>query len=386
MTRRILAVASAAMGFVVLAARAPACPFCDKMGKPLSESVLEADLVALGWLEEGAGDDRSRFRVKERIHGPADLANGTAVDLTRRLPEGAADAPPRILFAHRTHAGFDPYRWMRIDSPRVAHYLKEVVRLYGRPAADRLGFFFEHLADSDPTIAEDAYKEFARADYRDVRAAAGRYDPDRLLDWLRDPATLGRRAALYGLLLGVHGDRSRAAPLVELLDSGEPRLLVGLDGLLAGLCLLDPKRGLERTLGELTDPKGTFARRYAALAAVRFLLAEVPSADRGSILRSLEDALAIPEIADLAMDELRKEEAWSALPRVLSANDASPVARAAAIRFALACPRDEAREFLSKLRELDAGAVADAEQALRFERQIAREAAAATANRPTPSP
>ena len=55
-----------------------------------------------------------------------------------------------------------------------------------------------------------------------------------------------------------------------MIDDPKVKQATGLDGLLAGYVLLDPKEGLAFLAATIKDPKEDFLVRYAALRCLRF--------------------------------------------------------------------------------------------------------------------
>ena len=89
--------------------------------------------------------------------------------------------------------------------------------------------------------------------------------PDTLVKWLKDPNTPASRYGLYGMLLGHCGKAEHAATLRKLIADPDNAYSLGLDGMLAGYVLLDPKAGWEYLSAVAADRKKEFTTRYAVL-------------------------------------------------------------------------------------------------------------------------
>ena len=79
------------------------------------------------------------------------------------------------------------------------------------------------------------------------------------------------------------------------------------------------------------------------------------------------------DIADLAIEDLRKWKRWEVLDQVLALSTKSshqiPIIRRAVLRFALTCEKDQpkAAAFAKAMREKDADWVKDVEELLKLE-------------------
>src|SRR5262249_52268404 len=133
----------------------------------------------------------------------------------------------------------------------------------------RLRFFFKFLDSKDVEVSNDAYKEFAYANYQDYQAMAKELPAEKIAKWLADPDTPTFRFGLYASMLGHCGNAKHAAALRQMLDDPK-RLVSGVDGILAGYIMLQPKEGWAYLRDLLKDESKEFMLRYAALRAARF--------------------------------------------------------------------------------------------------------------------
>jgi hypothetical protein len=376
---------------VLLAVSTPlsACPFCSNLGKTLNENVAEANLVVYAKLEnarqstEGTPTEQTDMTVLEVIKDNPVLAGKKKFVLPRYIAGAEKEPVQYLVFAEVVDGKIDPYRGMPVDSQELVKYLASSVRLAKAKPTEKLAFFFENLDSKNAEISGDAYKEFAAAPYRDVVLAAPGYNPEKLVGWIKDKETPSYRLGLYGCLLGSCGRPQDAKLLRDLVANPDTRPLTGVDGLLGGYCILDPVEGPKFVLGVLADAKNDFNFRYAALRTVRFLLTEIPNIQRQPIYDQLVKSIAVPDSADLVIDELRKHKVWSALPQVLAIYGKDEfdlqVVRRAVIRFAIKCPDPKAAAFVAGLRKQDPQLIADVEEILRFEETQEAEALSKTA-------
>lgn len=362
-------------------APALACPFCANMGKTLAQDVKDAGLVVYGTLSNakliasakpGESDGSTDLAVLTVVKSHPIVEGKTKVTLPRFIPAAENENANYLIFAEVVQGRIDPYRGMPVESSEFVEYLVGSVRVAKAKPSEKLGFFFRYLDHKDVNISGDAYKEFADVPYRDVVSASKQYDPSKLVAWLRDKNTPSYRIGLYGLLLGACGRPEHAQVLREIVENRETRPLTGIDGLLGGYCVLDPRQGSEFVLTILTDPDQDFNARYAALRTVRFLVTELKNqVDGDLVFKQMARAILIPDISDLIIDEFRKHGNWQPVDPVLGLYGDPKfdlqVVRRAVIRYALKCPDPKAKAFISQLRARDPELVADVEEILKFE-------------------
>ena len=80
------------------------------------------------------------------------------------------------------------------------------------------------------------------------------------------------------------------------------------------------------------------------------------------------------DIADLAIEDLRRWKVWDQTKRMLALKDKSdydlPVMRRAILRFMLCSPTPEAKAYVAAIRKQDEELVISAEEVLRVEQAI----------------
>ncbi len=178
---------------LVLAVSALGCPFCTALEPTLSSRRELAVVVALG--EVRGGESKAlEIRLHQVLKGnkllagrtsivaPADgpLKAGTLVLIFGDLPEGDPDD-------RRSEGGDKAIGALRFSTTAVTEtsfaYFARAPDLR-TPAAERLRYFARFLENADPTIAGDAYQEFAHASFGDVRKSgrrAARRQDERLV-------------------------------------------------------------------------------------------------------------------------------------------------------------------------------------------------------------
>ena len=159
-------------------------------------------------------------------------------------------------------------------TPALVDYLKAAAKLDDADPPPKLGFFFKHLDSADPTIAADAFFEFARAADGDILKAAKSIDPARVRKLIADAehaARAARRVRVPARHLGRTGrcrvpraDARREPPLRTRRDR--------LRRLARGSTSCSPRRtGWAFAAHVLADAKRPYSVRLSAIGTVRFL-------------------------------------------------------------------------------------------------------------------
>jgi hypothetical protein len=383
---RVFPLLIAFLACLLLVSPGGACPFCGMQGQTLTGEVGQAKLVLYGQLanakEQNNGDGTTDLVVETAIKNEMQgkegdpLADGNkTVRLERYLPpQPESDKYRYLAYCDVFKGKIDPYRVLPVlKDGDMAKYLLGALAHKDEKIGKRLRFFFDYLDNPDLEISNDAYKEFGNADYKDYRDMAKELPADRVVKWLKDPKTPAFRYGLYASMLGHCGSEKDAALLHEMLEDPAKRLGSGVDGMLAGYVMLNPKEGWAYTRDILKDGKKEFMIRYAALRAVRFLWDSRPDlVGKKELTAAMGVLLDQSDIADLSIEDLRKRECWEMADQVLSLQKTEsykiPIVRRAVLRFALSCKGNTAAAaYVAEQRKKDAQAVADAEELLKLE-------------------
>jgi hypothetical protein len=389
--RRLFPLAIAILALLLLISPGGACPFCGMQGPTLTGEVAQAKLVLYGQLanakEQNNGDGTTDLVVenviKNELAGKKDDplgGNNKTIRLEKYLQtEGRADKYRYLVYCDVFRGKIDPYRIVSvIKDGGMAKYLLGALEHKDEAIGKRLRFFFDYLDNPDLEISNDAYKEFANADYKDYENMAKDLPAERVAGWLKDEKTPAFRYGLYASMLGHCGTDEHARLLHKMLEDPEKRLGSGIDGMLAGYVMLKPNEGWKYTLDILKDGKKEFMIRYAALRAVRFFWDSRPDlVSQKKLKEGLSCLLEQSDIADLAIDDLRKRQCWDLTDAALGLRNNKayeiPIVRRAILRFALGCQESKAkgsaaaRAYVDEQRKKDAQMVADAEELLKLE-------------------
>jgi len=181
-TLRFAAPALAAL--LALAPPSPACSLCGPWAgsrQTLRMHHVAAGAVLHGQLKNPRFDPRTDegftdFHVTTVLKDDPARGGRTTLTVPRYLPVIGNTPPDYLFFGTVTNGALD-LSFGVPASPAVVAYLKAAAALDDKDPAKKLAFFFQHLDSADPTIAADAFVEFARASDAEILKAAGRFDP-----------------------------------------------------------------------------------------------------------------------------------------------------------------------------------------------------------------
>jgi hypothetical protein len=378
-SRRLLLATSALACVFLSVCFVSACPFCSMQGQTLTGEVNQASMVVYGTLAnakldaDGAlGQGSTDLHIEGFVKKNPIIGDQKVLVLPKYIPTDNNSA--RFLIFCDVYKGkIDPYRGVPIKANSdLVKYLQGAMAVKDKEVGARLKYFFEYLDSSDLEVSNDAYKEFANADYKDYREMAKHLPADKIARWLLDPETPAFRFGLYASMLGHCGTAHHAEVLRKLVDDPQKRLNSGVDGILAGYVMLKPKEGWQYVRDILKDPSKEFMFRFAALRAARFLMDSRPDlVNPKDILAGICSLLDQADIADLAIEDLRKWHRWDVAGQVLALDARKshdiPIMHRTILRYALGCPGPQAAAFVEAARKKDPETVKDVEELLKLE-------------------
>jgi hypothetical protein len=381
----IVSIAGLMTGLSLEASGSVCCPGCSIIrGDRLAERVAKAGLVVHGafsnprQLPDPGPDEPSSLtdmRVLKVIKPHPALGKQTETQVSAYIA-GAKQKPTEyVMFADVKEKQILPFDGIPVDGNGLIEYLQGAVAAQKLPVSDRIGFFFKYLDHANDDISRDAYMEVSIPSFQDVASAKKHYDPEKVQKMLRDPKVQPYKIGLLGMLTGICGRKEDAEVLRQLITDKEKRPMSGLDGLIAGYCLLEKEKGVALVLDFLTAKEVDFSVRYAALRiTTQFLLKDYPVKDKKILFDKLGAIVDKGEMGDLAIDELRKAEVWDYAKKVFAAYDSQDAEikdnqfiKRAAIRYGLKCPGPEAKAFIERVRKDAPSRVSYEEENLRWE-------------------
>ena len=218
-----------------------------------------------------------------------------------------------------------------------------------------LQFAANYFTDADSIVAYEAFLMFAKADDKTVARIARRLDPAPLRVLVKNPETDPERLSMFAYLLGACGNADDAELLRTLLLAKSSRHYKAYEGILAGYITLRPNDGWALAEQLIADPKTEFLVRYAVMRSLRFFYNARPEETGPQVMRGWALALKQADVADVAINDLRKFKRWDYTKQVLALYDLqgtqSPIVRGSIERYAIACPLPEARPLVEQLRK-----------------------------------
>lgn len=363
------------------------CPFCPAQGRTLSAEVDQANLIVFGTLmnakrdpnEFGKGTTDLQLDLIVKDH--EFLKGKKVITLPRYVPPDPKNPRKFLVFCEIYKGELDPYRGEAVSADsKIAEYLKGAIAVRNKDAHTKLKYFFQYLDSAEQDISQDAYAEFAIADYKDVSAVAAKLPPETFVKWLKDPNTPPSRFGLYGYMLGLCGNAKEHAPLLrEMLEDPKRKYSSGLDGMLYGYVLLDPKAGWKYLVSLIGDESSEFLTRYAVLRTLRVVWEnKTDTIKPEAIMDAMQMLLTQGDIADLPIEDLRRWTRWEMTDKVLELYGQKshniPIVKRSIIRFALCVPNNpKAAEFIKQRRAEDPERVKDIENLLELEKPVVPE-------------
>jgi hypothetical protein len=369
---------------------ANACPFCNGQGETLLTESELADMILFGRLKDPkratGGDDfegTTTLAIDTVVKDHVFRAGRDSITLPRYIPDTGDGKYKFLVFCTVSKNGLDPYKGLAVKADSdIAKYLTGMIKLQKAPIEKRLRFAFDYLDSADLDVSNDAYKEFSNADYKDYVGIAKGLPADKIAGWLKDEKnTPSFRYGLYGSMLGHCGKEEHAKLLHDMVSDPEKRTGSGVDGMLAGYVMLKPREGWDYVHGVLANRSNEFMFRYAALRTARFfhdMKTDVIKAD--DLVGGVAEMIAQKDIADLAIEDLRKWKRFELTDRILGLKDKRvfglfpqpayemSIVRRAILRFALSARGNEAAAaYVAEMRKLNPAWVKEAEELLRLE-------------------
>jgi hypothetical protein len=299
------------------------------------------------------------------------------ISIPRYIPVTDPRDPPRFLVFCDVFMGqLDPYRGTPLKGADGLEYVKKIVPMDNQDQVNNLLFFFKYLDHPEKELASDAFMEFAKAGDSTIGQVAPRLPVAKLRKWVNDISTPADRLSLYAFMLGAAGNESDASTLHTLLADSSERISNAHDGILCGLMNLKPREGWEQAHNVLRDGRKSLQERLSVVRAVRFYHGWQPEKYQPQIQKALEIMVVQGELADLAVEDLRKWKLWDRTREVLALYGKkgyeAPIMKSALIRYAVSYaasyPQDaQVAGFLAERRKDEPDILKDIEDQLRMD-------------------
>ena len=366
--RRHLTIAAVAIAIVAGSlggARAEACPFCSAVSQTFSEEIGTMDVAVIAKLvkvpppSNKAGDEvqKATFQVVQVVKGEGLVKVGEKFE-TLYFGDGTLGKSFLTM-------GIDPPKVMWSTplplSERAIKYLSDLIKL-PKDGAERLVFFQHYLEDEDEMLARDAYDEFARAPYAQLKSVKDHLNHNQVVAWIKNPDVPASRRRLYLVMLGITGTEKDLPMIEEFMKSTDRKQKSGLDALIACYLTLKGEAGLplvEQLF--LANDKADYADTYAAIMAIRFHGTDGGKIEPKRLVKSLHHMLQRPELADLVIPDLAKWEDWEVMDKLFdlykTANEKNSWVRVPVINYLRTCPLPKAKDLLKECEKIDPASV-----------------------------
>lgn len=386
MRKLVRTLAAVLVGVALAAGTVLACPFCSAPSLTLSQQLHQADTAVLIQWSGGERPSREAGKLGNTVYEIVKVvhdSSGTAKKGGKVVLDRFREASPGDLFLLFGTKATPAVEWgSPIEISETGFNYVSQAPSKETKADERLTYFAKFLEYPDPMISDDAYGEFANADYKDIASIAKTLDSKKIRGWIADTNTNPTRLGLYGLLLGLSGKQEDADYLKKKILEPADSYRLGVDGLISGYLMLAKDNGLTVIEdSKLKDKKCSFAETYAAMQAIRFMWQYGDGAIGKERLRAaMRTLLDRPELADLVVTDLGRWNDWSVEDKLMELygkeNYDIPSIKRAIVRFYLVAestkPKDpkaevpehvtKAKAHLAKLRKDDPETVKAAEE------------------------
>ncbi|MEZ6056727.1 MAG: hypothetical protein R3C01_08480 [Planctomycetaceae bacterium] len=300
-----------------------ACPFCDAPDLTLTQQVESASVAVLVQWVKGLPADRERgfegsttYEIVEILHDRSKTLEPKGTFEIARFRPGKAGDLFLLMGSVRTIIEWgSPIELTETGWQYVRQAPSTEVAM-----ATRLEYFVKFLEFGDPVVANDAYSEFAKAPYEDVKLIRKKISPEKVRKWIEDPATPFNRLGLYGLMLGLSGTKDDAKFLEErIFAKVDPKQFrFGIEGLMTGYIMLSGPSAIDRLDKEkLKDKNQPFSEIIATMSCLRFLWSyETELVGKVRLRQSMRLFIDNPDAIDLAIPDLARWEDWEPLDRL----------------------------------------------------------------------
>lgn len=373
------------LSLVAVSREVVACPFCSAPSLTLTEQLNMADAAVLVQWSSGLPADKDKgfagsteYEVLKLVHDSSDtLKPGSKIRIERYRAGKQGDL---FLMLGTKTAELEWGSPLEVTETSF-NYVTQAPSKEAKPA-ERMAYFVKFLEYSDSIVADDAYAEFANAQYKDIVAIKDKFPREKIRQWLANKQTVPTRLGLYGLMIGLCGTGEDAEYLKQRLLEPVEGFRLGIDGMMGGYLVLTGPDGLKVLEDSKLRAQGVpFSETYATMQALRFMWTYGESRISKDRLReSMRIILDRPELADLVIVDLGRWQDWSVADRLMEIYNSPgydiPSTKRAIVRFFLTAeaskPKDAkepfpahvvtAQKHLKTLREKDPDTVKAAEE------------------------
>ncbi|MFO1064638.1 MAG: hypothetical protein U0892_12310 [Pirellulales bacterium] len=228
-----------------------------------------------------------------------------------------------------------------------------------------LNFFWRHLESDDSWVRDDCFNAVAGISLEAMSQWVGTLKANDVTARIENSATAMDHRRFYWVVLSLCGKQSerdfaRRSIFRTLNRTEEERTdaVSDLDAAISCFIGLGGEEALTEIETEiLNHPGRRYSERCAAVSAIRVQATEFKKLDRSRLCRSLALALNDPDIADLVIPDLARQEDWSQISRMMqlyrSADKEHQYLRVPIVNYLRTCPLPEAAMALEECRTTD---------------------------------
>lgn len=361
------------------------CPFCGVSQMTLTEQLASADSAVLVQWVGGEKDTEAKpgnttYQIQQVVKGPKSLAKDQKITLDRYRTGKVGDL--FVVLGTDLGSGKGLEWGSPLEVSETSFNYMSAAPSPEAPATKRLAYFLKFLEFPDPIISNDAFGEFANAQYKDIEQLAAQLPKDKIRGWIANSETPATRLGLYGMMIGLCGNEADAKMLESkiLVQTDEFRL--GIDGLMGGYLLILKDKGLDvLDTHKLANKNVPFSETFAAMQALRFMWTYGSGKIAPERLqKSMRILLDRPEMADLVIADLARWKDWTIQDKLMAKYGEGeyniPSIKRAIVRYMLVSSKDVAagggapqpahvahgQKLLEELRKKDPKTVSEAER------------------------
>jgi hypothetical protein len=364
---------------LVAATRVPACSLCGAnlrqsptIRQEAAQDTAKMILICTVPKQDRTGEEGTTtlLAITDVLRSDPLLGKRKTLSVRQYPAEGSR----LLVFCDVYKNTFDAYRGVELKTDTAVEYARKVIKLDPRDRVRQLLFYANYLENPDSEVARDAFTEFAKATDQEIAQAARKLSADKLRKWVDDKQGKIRseRLGLYCLLLGVCGGDEDARRFERMLADSNERVVRAYDGILCGYIHLRPRDGWQQTYSVLADGSKPLDLRLAAARTVSFFYGSQPKESRAQVLRCLRAMVLQSDLADIAVEDLRRWQIWDHTAEVLALfgkkGYESPLMQRAVLRYAMSSKDERCKAFLEERRRDDPDTVKEVEDGLQYEK------------------
>ncbi len=277
---------------------------------PSSDSSTESTFAAN--TEDASANPQGRTNSAGVGSGIVTADLKTTVSVSKRIQRTSWLIPESISWDSTTPVSLEAIRYIK-NAPAQS-----------LPQVQRLPYYISFLENPDPLLSIDAWAEFANSTYDDVKAVKDQMPRAQLRQWIADPMMTPERLGLYGMMLGLCGDKEDAAFLELQIGAVPPTgkdhtqfFRYGTDGLMGGYLLLTGEDGVNFLEQTRLKPDVPTDSVHAAVQAMQFVWSYESSLIPQSRLKaSMRRLLSNHDLRILTIANLARWKDWECWPEL----------------------------------------------------------------------